>query len=93
MTRRVRRMLEAADPARGVQVGPGDVEALLDRARNDVTARAATGPPRRWGFRLVPVGAFAAVVVAATAIAVVRLAAGSAGSRTARNNAGPAPVP
>ena len=46
MSKRVREMLASADPARGVQVGVGDVEALLRLAGNDITSYQAVVPPR-----------------------------------------------
>ncbi|TDC00271.1 hypothetical protein E1091_05210 [Micromonospora fluostatini] len=72
MSRRVRDMLAAADPARGVEVGPGDVEALLDRAGTDVTSYAPVAPARSRASLLVPVGAFALVLVATAAVAALR---------------------
>ncbi|PZG16055.1 hypothetical protein C1I95_18435 [Micromonospora craterilacus] len=69
MSERLRELLAAADPARGVQVGPGDVEAVLDRARDDVTSYATAVPPRRRAWWVVPV---AALAVVATAVVVVR---------------------
>jgi hypothetical protein len=81
MSKRVRELLEAADPARGFQVGAGDVEALLRLASNDITPHDAVVPPRRRASRLVVVGAaFAVIVVAATAITVLRPTPGPPGS-------------
>ncbi|GGM12207.1 MULTISPECIES: hypothetical protein [Micromonospora] len=72
MNRRIPEMLADADPARGVDVGPGDVEALLDRARTDVTSYAPVAPARWRPSRLVPLGAFALVLVAAAVFAALR---------------------
>lgn len=81
MSKRVREILEAADPARGVQVGAGDVEALLRLAGNDITSYEAVVPPRRRASRLLVVSAaFAAIVVVAAAITVLRPTAGPPGS-------------
>ncbi|MEV0398159.1 hypothetical protein [Polymorphospora rubra] len=81
MSRRVRRLLEPVDPARGVHVGHGDVEALLDRAREDVTSYAppapAPAPVRQRTSLLIPVATFAVVMVAGAAIAVVQAVSGS----------------
>ncbi|MEV7230960.1 CU044_5270 family protein [Polymorphospora sp. NPDC051019] len=80
MSKRIRELLESADPARGVHVDQGDVEALLDRAGNDVTSLTSAEPPRRRASRLVPVGAFAVVVVAATTIVAVQTFSGPTGT-------------
>ncbi|KXK63553.1 hypothetical protein AWW66_02010 [Micromonospora rosaria] len=68
----MRDMLATADPARGVEVGPGDVAALLERAGTDVTSYAPVAPARSRSSLLVPVGAFALVLVATAAVAALR---------------------
>ncbi|MEV1287911.1 CU044_5270 family protein [Micromonospora sp. NPDC049679] len=81
MSKRVRELLEAADPARGAQVGAGDVEALLLLARADITPHAAVVPARPRGSRLAVVGAACgAIVVVATAITVLQPTPGPPGS-------------
>jgi hypothetical protein len=72
MSKRVRELLEAADPARGIQVGAGDVEALLQLAGNDITSHDAVVPARRAPWLVVVGAAFAAIAVAATTITVLR---------------------
>ncbi|MET7419531.1 CU044_5270 family protein [Dactylosporangium sp. NPDC005555] len=63
MTERILDQLTATDPARGVPVAPGDVEALLRRASHDVTSYDLDGPAR--GRRRVLLAAAAIVAVGA----------------------------
>jgi hypothetical protein len=84
MSKRVRALLEDADPARGVAVGSGDADAVLRRAATDITSYEAA-PPRRAPRRAALVAALAA---AATAVVVVAVALALPGRRPA-----PGPVP
>ncbi|MEV8517335.1 hypothetical protein [Dactylosporangium sp. NPDC051484] len=70
MNKQIRVLLEHADPARGVVVGPGDAEAVLGRAATDITAYEEV-PPRRPTRRALLAAAVAvAVVVGAVTIAL-----------------------
>lgn len=93
MNKRVRELLEAADPARGIEVGAGDVEEVLRLASNDVTSYDQVVPARR-ARRLVAVGAaFAVVAVAAMTVTVLRPTAGPFGSSQPSTVPGAAGVP
>jgi hypothetical protein len=68
MSNQVHALLEQADPARGVVVGPGDADAVLRRAAVDITSYEAV-PPRRSTRRAV----LAAAVATAAAAGVLAL--------------------
>ncbi|MBQ0903420.1 CU044_5270 family protein [Micromonospora sp. U21] len=93
MNKRARELLEAADPARGIQLGAGDVEEVLRLASNDVTSYDAVVPAQR-ARRLVAVGAaFAVVAVAAMTVTVLRSTAGPVESSRPSAVPGAAGVP
>ncbi|RLP90631.1 CU044_5270 family protein [Micromonospora sp. CV4] len=93
MNKRVRELLEAADPARGIEVGAGDVEEVLRLASNDVTSYDRVVPARR-ARRLVAVGAaFAVVAVAAMTVTILRPTTGPSGSFQPPTVPGAAGVP
>ncbi len=64
-------LLTAADPARGVPIAPGDVEALLHRASRDVTGYDLRPPVHRRRFLVAAVAAAAALAVTGTTAAVL----------------------
>jgi hypothetical protein len=81
-------LLEAADPARGVEVPPGDADALLRRAANDITPDELDLPVRARHARPRAVWPLAVgVTVAVTAV----VAAGVVTLRPAHRAAGPVP--
>ncbi|MBQ1040816.1 MULTISPECIES: hypothetical protein [Micromonospora] len=84
MNKQVRTLLEHADPARGVVVGPGDANAVLRRAATDITPFEAV-PPRRSTRRAV-LAVAVATAAAAGALALPR-------SPALGPMAGPSPVP
>jgi hypothetical protein len=75
MNRQVRELLQAADPATGYQVGPGDVEALIRVAERDITGYDDLVPRYRRPSRPIAVAAaFAAAVVVLVAVLALRSA-------------------
>jgi hypothetical protein len=71
MTQRTWELFQQADPARDVQVGDGDVEAVLQAAAVDITPEAAPVRRRRWQPpRLLVAGVAFAAVAGVTTIAL-----------------------
>jgi hypothetical protein len=72
MTQRTWELFQQADPARGVHVGDGDVEAVLRAAAIDITPEAGPSRRRRWQPpRLLVAGVAFAAVAGVTTIALV----------------------
>jgi hypothetical protein len=77
MTQRTWELFQQADPARGVRVRDGDVEAVLRAAAVDITPEAGPVRRRRRPPRLLVAGiAFAAVAGLFTTVLVLRPATG-----------------
>jgi hypothetical protein len=80
MSGQIRELMEAADPARGVQVGAGDVERLLRLAETDITGYDDVVPHRRASWPVVAGAALVVTVAVAVAVVVIRPTAQSPGS-------------
>jgi hypothetical protein len=80
MSRQVREFLEAADPARGYQVGTGDVEALIRLAERDISGYDDVVPRyRRPSWPIAVAAALAAAIVVAVSVIALRTAPASPG--------------
>lgn len=96
MKEQVKRLLGPADPARGMAIGTGDAEAVLQRAIRDIAPDDVLEPVPRWTRApgLAVVGAVAAVLVVLGGVAVVLRGAGSPTPATpGATSAAPVPVP
>lgn len=73
MSRHVRKLLEDADPARGYQVGTGDIEALMRQGEGDITGYDDVMPRSRRPSWPVAAGvALATMVVMAASVVALR---------------------